>query len=401
MGVSARAAAVALASLPAMSPIRLRAIHEALGFERGWHHLLEGRLVQHGRLARCLGTEPAVTQAELAAAAQRLEPSALLDAHRRAGVEVLVLGDERYPSALAVDPEPPAVLFARGDIDVVAGRRVAIIGTRRCTRSGRDTARELGFGLASEGVRVVSGLALGIDGAAHEGALKAVDQGPAPVVGVVGSGLDVVYPPRHAQLWDAVATRGVLLSEWPLGTRSLPWRFPARNRIIAALAEVVLVVESHAAGGALNTVEAAVRRDREVLVVPGSVRSPASDGTNALLFDGAGPARDTADVLVALGFVVAPPAQLRLDDGEGSGAPISGRGAPSSTGDLGSAPLVPSALAPSDLEVLDHLAGEARTLDQLAVSTGRALSDLSVTLLRFEQHGWVARSGTWFERIGP
>jgi DNA processing protein len=151
--------------------------------------------------------------------------------------------------------------------------------------------------LARAGVVVVSGLAVGIDAAAHQGALAAAG---APPVGVVASGLDVVYPGRHARLWDQVATRGALLSESPLGTTAAAWRFPLRNRIIAAIAQVVVVVECHRRGGALHTVEAAIERGRLVMAVPGSVRSPASEGTNALLADGCQPVRDTDDVLAAL-----------------------------------------------------------------------------------------------------
>jgi DNA processing protein len=381
--VTSRAAAVGLASLPDMNPHRLRAIHQAFGFERGWRAVLERRLARHPRTSRCLGDHPVALQAQMADAAKLLDPTAVLTAHVDAGVEVLLLGDDHYPAALAADAEPPAVLFARGDLDVVVGRRVAVIGTRRCTRSGRAIAVELGAELARAGVRVVSGLALGIDGAAHEGALRALGSEPAPVVGVVGCGLDVVYPKRHGELWEAVAGRGLLLSEWPLGSAALPWRFPLRNRIIAALAEVVVVVESHAAGGSLQTVEQAVKRGREVMVVPGSVRNPASRGTNALLFDGAGPVRDAADVLGVLGLTSptdARPDLTRVPPGDHTV----------------STPVPDDA----DRELLDLIGAEPRTLDQLAADSGRRLAELAVTLLRFEQHGWIERSGAWIERAG-
>jgi DNA processing protein len=148
-------------------------------------------------------------------------------------------------------------------------------------------------------VVVVSGLARGIDGAAHAGALAA-PAGAGPPLAVVGTGLDVVYPSANRRLWEQVADQGAVLSESPLGTPPLPRVFPARNRIIAALADVVVVVESHHAGGALYTAEAAARRGIPVCAVPGSVRSRASDGTNGLLVDGCTPVRDAADVLVAV-----------------------------------------------------------------------------------------------------
>ena len=148
---------------------------------------------------------------------------------------------------------------------------------------------------------VVSGLALGIDGAAHRGALAA-GPGAGQTVGVVAGGVDVTYPPSHAALFAEVAAAGALVSEAPLGTPPERWRFPARNRIIAALADVVVVVESRLRGGSLHTVDAAIERGRTVGAVPGPVRSQASAGTNALLADQALVVRDAADVLVALGM---------------------------------------------------------------------------------------------------
>ena len=161
--------------------------------------------------------------------------------------------------------------------------------------------------LADAGVAVVSGLALGVDGAAQAGAL---DRGGAPVIGVVGSGLDVVYPRQHSALWRSIADAGLLVGEAPPGASPERWRFPARNRIIAAIADAVVVIESHARGGSLSTVDAALARDRTILAVPGSIRSPASDGTNDLLAQGAAPARDAGDVLVALGLVPLPAQRL-------------------------------------------------------------------------------------------
>jgi DNA processing protein len=232
-----------------------------------------------------------------ASAARDVDLAVVAEANRAAGVAVHLLGDPGYPSALASDHEAPAVLFSRGDVAALAHPGVAIVGTRSATHYGQDVASQLGCELANAGVGVVSGLALGIDGAAHQGALAA---GSAPPVGVVASGLDVIYPPRHARLWERVARAGALLSEAPLGTEPRAWRFPVRNRIIAAVAQVVVVVECHRRGGALHTVEAAIERGRLVMAVPGSVRSPASEGTNALLADGCQPVRDTDDVLAAL-----------------------------------------------------------------------------------------------------
>lgn len=237
-----------------------------------------------------------------------------LDAHRVNGGQVLHPGHEAWP--FGEDPDPPILAFVRGSVDLFERRpSVAIVGTRRCTSVGRSVADAIGRDLAEAGVTVVSGLALGVDAAAHRGALSVAG----PVVGVVASGLDVVYPASNGTLWEAVAADGLLLSEVPMGHRPTKWRFPARNRLIAALSDAIVVVESHAKGGALSTVDEAQERGVSVLVVPGSTRSPASDGTNALLVDGGTPVRGAADVLDFLGLPssprvpeVATPTQLKI-----------------------------------------------------------------------------------------
>lgn len=211
-------------------------------------------------------------------------------------------GHPPFPPELASDPEPPRRLWARGDPGALELRRVAIIGTRRCTAYGRNLAYKLGADLTEAGVAVVSGLAIGIDGAAHEGVLAA---GGAPI-GVVATGLDVVYPRRHGALWASVAQHGLLLTEAAPGTAPLPHLFPRRNRIIAALAEIVIVVESSVKGGSMHTVDAAIARGIDVMAVPGPVGSPASEGTNRLLVDGVAPVLSAEEVLLALGLQTAP-----------------------------------------------------------------------------------------------
>ncbi len=294
--------------------------------------------------------------------------------HQAQGVMVVLRDDPSYPAALVDDIEPPAVLFVRGQVEDLERPRAAIVGTRRCTGAGAGVARELGRDLASSGVGVVSGLALGIDGAAHRGVLDAqaalADAGPP--IGVVGSGLDVIYPTRHRALWTAVGESGVLLSETPLGVRPAAWRFPARNRVIAALADVVVVVESHAAGGSLHTVTEAERRDVPVLAVPGSVRSPASAGTNQLLAEGCHPARDADDVLIALGLT---PGTRRTKREH--------RAVPDAAGKA----------------LLEAFAWEPATLEQLVTRTGRSLGALAVSLEQLVSTGWVEVQGGWYERV--
>jgi DNA processing protein len=280
--------AAALASLPAMTPMRLSRVLANLDPVEAWTVVTQG-------------TNPGDPERRFAAAARVTDPAEVGERYRRAGVQILLPGRGLYPAALEGDPGAPAVLFAHGDPSVLADRRrVAIVGTRSATPYGRQVAADLGRDLASAGVVVVSGLARGIDGAAHAGTLGAADGKGAPPVAAVGTGLDVVYPSSNARLWEQVALRGVVFSESPLGTAPHARVFPARNRIIAALSDVVVVVECHHGGGALYTVEAAARRGIPVAAVPGSVRSRASDGTNGLLVDGCIPVRDATDVLVAI-----------------------------------------------------------------------------------------------------
>jgi len=229
--------------------------------------------------------------------------AAMADACARTGTAVRVLGGPGYPAALAADPQAPAVLFVRGDASVLEGHpRVAVVGTRAATPYGLGMAAELGRDLAGVGVTVVSGLARGVDAAAHAGVLG-TEHGGAPV-GVLGTALDAPTTRADAGLRAAVASRGALLSEIAPGGASARWWFSVRNRVLAALAHVVVVVECHHRGGSLHTVEAALARGVTVGAVPGSVRSPASAGTNRLLVDGAVPVRGADDVLSALELAI-------------------------------------------------------------------------------------------------
>lgn len=239
----------------------------------------------------------AATVRRWAASLGSVDGQGMVDRHRAAGVEILTPAHSRWP--FIEDPDPPVMAFALGGLDLLGGGpRVGLVGTRRCTTVGRRIARTLGAEIGAAGVAVVSGLAAGIDAESHLGAL-AVD---APVIGVVACGLDRPYPKSNTALWHRVGEAGLLLSESPLGATPERWKFPARNRLIAALSDLVVVVESHDSGGALSTADEAALRGVPVGAVPGSVLSSASAGTNALLFDGAAPIRHSADILEALGL---------------------------------------------------------------------------------------------------
>ena len=378
--------AAALASLPGMTPRRLAAVLAANEPERVW------RLAASGLPASAPGQAPLAAdlmhrQSEAAAALDLNELACRLAA---SGVEVAVLGQPEYPPALAGDHEAPGVFFWRGDLDLLRRPRVAIVGTRRATRYGVEVSRELGRNLAAAGVVVVSGLALGIDAAAHAGALDVSDGG---TVAVVGSGLDVVYPRSNNALWHRIGCRGLISSEAAMGAAPEAWRFPVRNRIIAALGQVLVVVESHARGGSHHSVVAAEQRGRTVMAVPGSIRSSASEYPNQLLADGCPPVRDADDVLVALGLSTAQVAW------------------PGEVGSPGSRPRTP-ALSPSgrndcsrlgvrSAAVLEVLGWEPASLGDLVGRSGLAPGELSVLLAQLDCDGWVVNQGGWWQRVGP
>lgn len=288
---------------------------------------------------------------------------------RHLGIHGWCEHDAEFPDVFRVDPDPPAVLFVRGDLGAVDQRRVGIVGTRNATRLGLETAHELGRRLAAEEVAVVSGLAKGIDGAAHRGALGA---GGRPI-GVVGNGLDRPYPRQHAELWRQVGDVGVLMSEWPPGAEPLGYRFPLRNRMIAALSEVLVVVESRETGGSLGTAMAALERQVPVMAVPGSIANRAANGTNLLIRDGAGLVLDVDDVLVALGLT-----SSRARDASFDPRP-----------------------RPRGLEsqVLERCRSAPCTINEIVDELDVPIGDAAVAVARLERSGWLREAGGWLEVV--
>jgi DNA processing protein len=215
-------------------------------------------------------------------------------------------GDGAYPPLLAAIHDPPARLYVRGagEPELLSGVAVAVVGARACSAYGRSVARSLARELAAAGVVVVSGMARGIDGEAHRGTLET----GGVTVAVLGCGIDRDYPAAHAELARRICERGLVVSEYEPGVEPAPWRFPARNRVIAGLSRATVVVEARERSGALITADFALEEGREVLAVPGEITSALSAGTNALLRLGATPVTCAGDVLEALGVTPAPPA---------------------------------------------------------------------------------------------
>jgi DNA processing protein len=282
------------------------------------------------------------------------------------GCSVVTLGDPGYPQSLLDTADPPLLLYLQGRGKLLSATSVAVVGSRNPTRQGVDNARAFAAHLSQAGLVVVSGLALGIDGAAHEGALE----GPSGTIAVVGTGLARVYPQRHLELAHRIASEGLLVSEYPLEVPPLAAHFPQRNRLIAGLSRGTLVVEAAARSGSLITAQLAAEAGREVFAIPGSIHAPQSRGCHALIKQGAKLVDTAQDVLE----------ELRMP------APVL-----DTTGPVTSDRQDP---------LLDALGFDPVTLDALAARTGWALTELNTRLLELELSGHVARlPGQLIQRV--
>ncbi len=288
---------------------------------------------------------------------------------------LLTLADADYPPLLLASADPPPVLFGAGRRELLALPALAIVGSRSATRQGEANASAFAHTLAHAGLTVVSGLAAGIDAAAHRGALRAADEGgPGATIAVVGTGIDVVYPAQHRDLAERIRSRGLLLSEFALGTPPLPHNFPRRNRIIAALARGVLVVEAALRSGSLITARLAAELGREVFAIPGSIHSPTAKGCHRLIKEGAKLVESASDILE----------ELRV------------------AADARAATVAPSEqdLPPALTELLDHIGHDPVDLDSLAARSGRDTGRLTAELFELELAQYVERlPGNRYQRL--
>jgi DNA processing protein len=293
---------------------------------------------------------------------------------------IVTLGDADYPAALLQTADPPALLYATGRIDQLRrlqpAQALAIVGSRNPTPQGAQNARDFARHLAASGLTIVSGLALGIDGAAHEGALEGAQQGAASgqpaTLAVVGTGLDRVYPARHQPLAHRIAQQGLILSEYPLGTPPLHANFPRRNRIISGLSQGTLVVEAALESGSLITARQALEQGREVFAIPGSIHSPQSKGCHALIQQGAKLVQAAQDVLE----------ELRMPD------------------PFAQVPLALDTAAHADDGLLALLGHDPVGLDALQARSGLGAAQLQAQLLDLELAGQVERlPGGLFQRV--
>jgi DNA processing protein len=323
------------------------------------------RAVIEAGAAAALATEPPGFAALFAAT------SAWLNAAGSESRAVIALGDPRYPQALLQAADPPLMLYAQGRFDLLNATSIAVVGSRNPTAQGLDNARAFAAHLSRAGFVIVSGLALGIDGAAHEGALE----GGGGTIAVVGTGLDSVYPARHRALAQRIlANGGLIVSEFSIGTPALPPHFPIRNRIIAGLSRGTLVVEAAVQSGSLITARLAADNGRDVFAIPGSIHSPQARGCHVLIKQGAKLVDAAADILE-----------------EYATAPVVRGVAQSSDAE-------PSATKADPL--LSALGFDPIGLDTLVERTGMAASELAARLLELELAGRVARlPGQMFQRL--
>jgi DNA processing protein len=286
------------------------------------------------------------------------------------GNAILTLADEVYPRQLLDTPDPPSVLYLKGRADLLGAPALAIVGSRNATPQGESNAEAFAAALSDAGLTIVSGLALGIDAAAHRGGLR----GKGSTVAVIGTGIDRVYPARNQALARAIAEGGAIVSEFALGTPALKENFPRRNRIISGLARGCLVVEAAERSGSLITARMAGEQGRDVFAIPGSIHSPLSKGCHKLIKQGAKLVDDARDILEELGFCAATESP-------------------------------PPAAPPSDSDaakLLDCLGYDSCDVDLLAARSGLTAERLYAILLQMELDGRIASlPGGRFQRIGP
>jgi DNA processing protein len=309
---------------------------------------------------------------EILQARQTVNVEAELSDCQQSGVDVLVESDAGYPEALRRIPDPPGLLFVRGQFVQSDGLAIAIVGTRHATQYGLAQAERLAAGLARCGYTVVSGLARGIDAAAHRGALKAGGR----TIAVMGSGVLSVYPPEHEQLASEVVASGALISENPPRSPPLAGAFPQRNRIITGLSLGVVVVEASARSGALISARHAKEQDRDVFAVPGRVDSRTSKGCHALIRDGAKLVETVDDILQELGPLAEPtPAAGAAADGKPVRHPAELQ------------------LNEPEKAVLAAIGDEPLTIDEVAVSCGLPVQNVLATLSVLEMRRLIRRLG--------
>ncbi len=344
-----------LGLVPGLGPSAFRALLSAFGLP----HAI--RSASRSQLARVV---PEAIAAEIVTGQRAAGVAAALEWAEQPGRSVVTLADPDYPQQLLQIPDPPVLLYVRGHARLLGAASLAIVGSRNATHQGVANAEAFARALSEAGLAIVSGLALGIDAAAHRGGLD----GRGSTIAVLGCGADIVYPMGNQTLFERIAGSGAIVSEFPLGAPPLRENFPRRNRLISGLARGCLVVEAAFASGSLITARLAAEQGREVFAIPGSIHSPLSKGCHALIKQGAKLVESAQDVLEELGV-----------------------GALASTG--------PNSSGGSD-GFLQHMGYDPCTIDALAGRTGLTAEAISAMLLTLELEGKVSSlPGGAYQRI--
>jgi DNA processing protein len=346
---------VAFSGIPGVGRVRIAQLKEHFGsLQEAWK-APEGKLKQAGLDSRSVDA--------LVTLRPRVSVDAEMEKLERQKVNALICDDPNYPSRLREIYDYPPVLYVRGSLPAEDEPCLAIVGTRRPTVYGRQVTEEIAADLAGSGIMIISGLARGIDSVAHRAALDAGGK----TVAVFGSGLDIVYPGENAKLAQAIIEHGALVSEYPLGVKPRAENFPLRNRIMSGLSLGVLVVEAGERSGALITAQQAVEQNREVFAIPGSILSPASQGTNRLIQEGAKLVRNYTDILQELNLtIVVQQAEIKQF----------------------------SPANEAESAILKQLSSEPNHIDEICRRSGLTMPEVSSTLAMLELRGIARQVGS-------
>ena len=327
----------------------------------------------YSALQKCVSEKLALTLSSAPDDHIRTQIDATLEWCKHTGNQVLAFADANYPSSLLTIADPPPVLYVKGRAELLNRKSIAMVGSRNATLQGIQNARRFAHVLSTAGLTVVSGLALGIDGAAHEGALSEVTT-EGSTIAVTGTGLDLVYPAKHRELAHQIAVHGCLVSEYPLGTPGIASNFPRRNRIISGLSQGVLVVEAAAQSGSLITARSALEQGRDVFAIPGSIHSPLSKGCHQLIRQGAKLVESAQDILEEIHVQNIPlkekfsPPHVALNAAVNS--------------------VNPSAMTIQLLHAAGH---DPVSVDELAARTTMTMAEVQASLLELELEGRIER----------
>lgn len=365
-----RAAYLALALTPGIGAARLTTLLRVFHTPDGALQAPFAFLCTVPSISRAAATAICSTRA---AAGQKV-----LDDLERLGARCLLPGDPDFPTSLEMIPDPPTLLFALGNLELLSRPAVAIVGSRDHSPYGAEVAGMVASRAARAGVVVVSGMARGLDAVAHTAALDA----EGGTIGVLGNGLGVIYPAANRALYERVLATGLLLTEFSPGERPRVGSFPRRNRLISALSRVTVVIEAAAGSGTLITVESALEQGREVMAVPGAITSPTSVGTNRLIRDGAAPLLEAEDLLQHYPEVAGTGAQLPLALPETA------------------SPQLPESLSDEERALANLVGHEAQHLDLIVQEIGRPVHEVLAWLSGLEVAGVVEQLAGWrFRRV--